>query len=269
MTFFNVLLAICIGAFVGKFIAMVGYYLPKILLEGCDKGKEPRDIFKWFFQKPFCLQCKHPFAGCSGLPIIGYYTLQGKCPNCTFSQRRGFILELCVAAIFGTLTLFAGVNLPLIFVLLALCLLMCCFLTDLDHMILPNQLTLALTWLGLIGSLFPVFLSPQEAIAGAVGGYGIFWLLNEIYRFFRHREGMYPGDFKLNAAIGACIGLKLLLPVLAISLMLLFVITLVRVLGAKKPQTESVLYKEVAYGCYLSAVTMVTLVLLLFGVITP
>jgi len=259
----------CLGAFVGKYIAMLTYYLPQILLEGCDKGREPRDIFKWFFQKPFCWSCKKPLPRAGGVPILGYFSLKGECPHCKFSIRRMFILELLVAFIFGTLTLFSSFTPTLIFVLIVTCLLICCFITDLEYSLLPDQLTLALVWVGLLGSLLPVYLSPQEAIIGAVGGYGIFWIINEIYRFFRQRDGMFPGDFKLNAGIGACIGFKMLLPVLVIALLLLIVITMIKILSSKESNEGSFLHKEVCYGCYLSVVAVTTLFLMFFGAFNP
>lgn len=264
MTFLQVLLATCLGAFIGRLMGMVVYYLPLILLEGCDKGREPRDIFKWFFQKPFCWSCKHSLSTVDGLPILGYFSSKGECYHCQFSFKRMFILELSIALLFGVMTLFSSFSLLLFFVLLVTCLLVCCFITDFDYTILPDQLTLTLVWVGLIGSLFPMFLSPKEAIIGAVGGYAIFWLLNEIYRYFRHRDGMYPGDFKLNAGVGACIGIDLLLPVLAIALVLLVVVSLAQVMIANKDSKESFLHKQVSYGCYLSIVSIATLFLLFY-----
>lgn len=142
---------------------------------------------------------------------------------------------------------------------------MCCFITDLDHGILPDQFTLTFVWIGLIGSLYPVFLTPHQSIIGAVAGYGVFWLCNEIYRFFRHRDGMYPGDFKLNAGIGACVGVKWLFIIIGISVFAMLVGSLAQFIYSNRTLHAGYLYKEIAYGCYASVVTFIVLYLMLAG----
>jgi leader peptidase (prepilin peptidase)/N-methyltransferase len=171
-----------------------------------------------------------------------------------------------IGSFFGLMTLFFPLTPALFFVLIVTCLLICCFFTDFDYFVLPDQLTIPLVWVGLLGSLFPIFISPHEAIIGAFSGYGIFWLMNEIYRYFRQKDGMFPGDFKLNAGVGACIGIKLLLPVLAIALLLLISTTFMQLMKAKNPSVIGFLKKEVAYGCYLSIVAIGTIFLMFFGV---
>lgn len=227
----NTLLVAIIGFYVGRFMAMTIHYLPLILLEGCDQGREPRDIFTWFFQK------NHPM------------------------NFRVLPFQWGVAALFGLSTLIFGVSVPLIFVLSVSCILICCFFTDYEHGILPDQLTLSLVWVGLIGSLNPVFVYPTEAIIGAVAGYGIFWVFNTIYRYFRHQEGMYPGDFKFNAGIGACVGFKVLLPILFFSFALLIVVTLVQHFFRKEAVDSKYLSREVPYACFVSIVIFVALFL--------
>lgn len=275
MIILNALLAAVIGAFVGKFMAMTVHFLPQILLEGCDKGREPNDIFTWYFRKPFCWHCQHPLAWSEHIPIIGYLLQQGRCSHCQKPlELKIIVLEIGIALLFGISTLFFPIDFSLLFVLCASCLLICCFITDYEYGILPDQITLTLVWLGLIASLRPVFISSQEAIIGAVCGYGIFWLLNLIYRYFRKFEGMFPGDFKLNAGIGACVGIKLLLPILLISFVLMLVVTLIKVFYTQKVTdtghlVTSYLYKEIAYACFTTIVAFIALFLLLSKVISP
>lgn len=268
MIFLSALLAVCIGAFVGKFMAITVHYLPQILLEGCDKGREPRDIFKWFFQKPLCLNCHHDISWLENMPIAGYLITKGKCPHCQHaSGRQVFWLELGVALLFGVTALIFGLDAAALFVLVATCLLICCFITDFEYGILPDQFTLSLIWVGLIGSLNPIFIPPQEAILGAIGGYLVFWAINEIYRYFRNFDGMFPGDFKLNAGLGACIGFKLLLPVLVISLLLLVVVAIMRILWLQRLPEAGDMHKEIAYACYVTIVAVMVLYLKLSGII--
>jgi len=264
--YWNAILGFLIGAFVGKFMGLIVNELPKILLAEDLDGGEPRDIFKGINKKPKCLNCNIEVSWSDNLPIIGYLATQGRCKHCHHpSNFRNFLLEVMVALLFGILMLCFPFNAPLLFVLIISCLLICCFITDFEHGILPDQFTLAIVWVGLIGSLFPIFITPRESIIGAVAGYGIFWCFNELYRSFRGFDGMFPGDFKLNAGIGACVGLKWLMPILLLSFLFLLSITVLQLLASKKKEYANFLYKEAPYGCYSSIVTGGALCLLLNG----
>lgn len=167
-------------------------------------------------------------------------------------------LEIIIALFFGLTIYFFPLNIFLFFHLAICCFLMGCFITDYEYGILPDEFTLSLMWVGLVGSLFPLLPDPKEAILGAVVGYVFFWIFNLIYRYFRGVDGMYPGDFKLNAGIGACVGLKILFPILFASLVLSLIVTGVRFLLRKGSKT-SFLNQEIPYGCYASLVTMIAL----------
>lgn len=261
-----VMFAAVIGAYAGKFMAITVHYLPQILLEGCDKGRVPRDVIKYFFQSPRCLNCQQSITWMENVPIIGYRLTQGKCPHCLNPiGLQTFALELGTALLFGFTVLFFGVNPAVIFVLTVSCLLICCFVTDFEQGILPDQFTLTLIWVGLIASLIPIFISSQEAIVGAVIGYGFFWAINVFYRSLRNFDGMFPGDFKLNAGIGACLGLKLLIPILLLSVFLLIAVAVFRFLWSKRIPNVSDLYKEMAYACYVTIVAFIALYIKLAG----
>ncbi len=259
MHILNVFIAAIIGAFVGKLLATTAHFLPRILLDD-DSEEEPGYVFKRFFQMPGCWHCNHLLSLKENAPIIGYLSTSGKCPHCQSPfGTKVFFLELAFAALFAISMLFFSIDWYLIFILTIFSLLTLCFITDFEHSILPDQFTISLVWVGLIASLFPIFITPTVAIIGAAGGYGIFWLLNAIYRTLRGREGMYPGDFKLNAGIGACFGIKLLLIILTISMLLLFIVTLIRFFVLNKKTQESFLFQEAPYGCYAALVTAIVM----------
>ena len=251
-------LAFILGGLIGRFIGMTVHFLPIILLEGCDQGREPRDILKWSLYKPFCWECRQPLS--SSNSFLAWFTaFLKKCVHCQHPvEKKRIILEVGVALLFGTTTLLFGFSVPLLFVWAMTALLIACFITDFEHGLLPDQLTLTLVWVGLVGSLHPVFVTPQESILGSVVGYSIFHFFNQIYRYYRHTEGMYPGDFKLNAGVGACLGVKLLIPILIYSMLLLLATALVKAFFVEKLDV-SYIKKEVAYACYLVLVTLATL----------
>ncbi|WP_371419610.1 A24 family peptidase [Pantoea sp. SO10] len=82
---------------------------------------------------------------------------------------------------------------------------------DLEHLLLPDVITLPLLWIALLfkamgwlpGSL-------QEAVWGSIAGYCLLWALSILYQWIRGIEGLGMGDAKLLAAIGAWLGWSLL-----------------------------------------------------------
>jgi leader peptidase (prepilin peptidase)/N-methyltransferase len=77
---------------------------------------------------------------------------------------------------------------------------------DLDHQLLPDNITLPLLWLGLLLALAGVFVELRPAVVGAAAGYLSLWLVYHAFRLLTGKEGMGYGDFKLFAAIGAWLG---------------------------------------------------------------
>ena len=73
-------------------------------------------------------------------------------------------------------------------------------------MLLPDQLTLPLLWLGLLLSTQSVFVSTTDAILGAAFGYLSLWSVYWLFKLVTGKEGMGYGDFKLLAALGAFTG---------------------------------------------------------------
>jgi leader peptidase (prepilin peptidase) / N-methyltransferase len=73
---------------------------------------------------------------------------------------------------------------------------------------IPDSITFRLIAGGLLFNFFldVRFCSPQEAILGAAVGFGFFWGLNWLYRYFKGRDGLGMGDAKLLAALGAWLG---------------------------------------------------------------
>jgi leader peptidase (prepilin peptidase)/N-methyltransferase len=93
---------------------------------------------------------------------------------------------------------------------------------DIDHQLLPDNITLPLLWAGLLaaaaigplaGAALPV--APRDAIIGAAAGYLSLWLVFHAFRLATGKEGMGYGDFKLFGALGAWMGWKVL-PVMII-----------------------------------------------------
>ena len=81
---------------------------------------------------------------------------------------------------------------------------------DLQTGLLPDVLTQALMWSGMLFQLSAGWISLSASVAGAAGGYGLLWLIFTVYKWKTGREGMGYGDFKLAAVLGAWLGVMAL-----------------------------------------------------------
>src|SRR5881397_2607714 len=82
---------------------------------------------------------------------------------------------------------------------------------------LPDTLTLLLVWIGLVLNVAGAFVPLPEAVIGAAAGYLSLWLVYWGYKLLTGKEGMGYGDFKMNAAVGAFLGWKMLPLVILLS----------------------------------------------------
>ncbi|QPR27564.1 prepilin peptidase [Edwardsiella hoshinae] len=96
-------------------------------------------------------------------------------------------------------------------------------LLDRAMLLLPDQLTLGLLWLGLFwqASYRPVTL--PDAVFGVLTGYLLLWLVAWGFWRWRGIEGLGGGDAKLLAALGAWVGVSRL-PTLLLAACLLALI---------------------------------------------
>ncbi len=77
---------------------------------------------------------------------------------------------------------------------------------DMQAFRIPNAVTLPLIGAGLLLAAYRVGGLPLSNLLGVVIGYGIFWLIGEIYYRLRGRDGLGLGDAKLLAASAAFLG---------------------------------------------------------------
>ncbi|MCX7116562.1 MAG: A24 family peptidase [Legionellales bacterium] len=192
-----------------------------------------------FYPRSFCPACEKQIPFWHNIPLLSYCLLRGRCRQChqSIPLRYPFVEALTLVLSLSAAHLF-GFHVSLIFILLFIWLLICLSMIDLTHQLLPDQLTYALLWLGLIVNTQHLFTSLPNAVLSAVGAYVALWLFIKLFFLIRKKVGMGHGDFKLFAAFGAWFGWTQLPLILLIS-SLLGAVTGVVYLKATKKTTDT------------------------------
>jgi leader peptidase (prepilin peptidase)/N-methyltransferase len=209
-----------LSLFIGSFLNVIIYRLPRMMHEQWEEEcrlylrlKPHHHTTRLNLCLPFshCPRCKKNIRPWHNIPLLSYFWLRGRCAYChaAISARYPFVealtalASLYVAWKFG-FTPQTGV--ALLFTWIGICLIF----IDLDHHLLPDQLTLLLLWIGAFASLFNVFCDPHDAIIGAMVGYLLFAVTQSLFKAVTGKMGMGQGDFKFLAALGALLGWQLL-----------------------------------------------------------
>jgi leader peptidase (prepilin peptidase)/N-methyltransferase len=126
------------------------------------------------------------------------------------------IVEFITGAVFLAGYLWFGPSALLIMRLAFAWAMICLFVIDFQHQILPNVITLPGIAVGLLGNFIdgPGWVN---SLVGIAVGAGSLYLIAEIYYRVRHEEGLGMGDVKMLGMIGAFVGWKLVLLTLVIS----------------------------------------------------
>jgi leader peptidase (prepilin peptidase)/N-methyltransferase len=200
-----------------------------------------------------CPSCEKPIAGWDNIPVLSYVILGGKTRCCkTKMSPRYPLVELIGGAMAVCVLVHVigayGLRIPewkfaiLYFSELALCLgLVAAAFIDMEHMILPDQITIGGAILGLVTAKLRG-LGLVDAIASGAGAFVAIWFFfNVLYKWLRGRTGMGMGDAKLLALAGAWFGWMGLVYVLFAGAIQGSLITLaVRLSGHKVEIPESV-----------------------------
>jgi len=144
---------------------------------------------------------------------------------------------------------------PVLFALLFTWTLITLTFIDVDTMLLPDQLTLPLVWLGLLINISGIFIGLQDAVLGAVFGYLTLWSVYWAFKLLTGKEGMGYGDFKLLAALGAWFGWQALPLIIIISSFAGAILGIIMIALSKDKQS-----KPMPFGPYLAIAGWVYLV---------
>jgi leader peptidase (prepilin peptidase)/N-methyltransferase len=152
------------------------------------------------------------------MPLVSWAVLRGKCSSCKARISIKYPIVELLAGIAAAYSAWRfGPSLAALGAAVFVWFTIALAVIDQETGLLPDDLTLPLIWIGLLFNLWGAFVPLQDAVLGAVAGYLSLWLIYWAYRLLTGKEGMGFGDFKMNAAVGAFLGWKLLPLVILLS----------------------------------------------------
>ncbi len=260
------------GACIGSFLNVVVYRLPR----ECMSIARPRSR---------CTSCASLIVWYDNIPLVSWILLKGRCRHCKARISPRYILVEALVATWFTLSALMwfwsgrddavlaasetewiawSVQALVFSVLLALALI------DIDHRILPDELTIGGMVLGpalafaapdfqhgrsFVRALLDLDAGPRvlalaDGLVGMAAGAGVLWLIGWLgARAFR-REAMGFGDVKMIGAMGAMLGMWVFLALVVAS----FVGAIVGVIGMCLGQG-----RQIPFGPFLAAGMLVVM----------
>jgi leader peptidase (prepilin peptidase)/N-methyltransferase len=262
------------GLLIGSFLNVVIYRVPimlerqwreqclelaageSTLEERSPPARQADAPFNLVTPRSACPACKAPITALQNVPVLSYLFLKGRCANCGARiSPRYPLIEALTGLLSAAVAWKFGFGWPAVAGLVLTWFLIALTFIDVDHQLLPDNLTLPLLWIGLLLSLWappgggaPIPMDPRESIVGAIAGYLSLWSVYHLFRLLTGKEGMGYGDFKLFAALGAWLGWKMLLPIILIAAAVGAVVGIAML--ARRGQNRST---PIAFGPFLAA----------------
>jgi len=186
-------LSFLLGLVLGSFINVCIYRIPE-KMSIVNPGSHCRTcsaVLKWY----------------DNIPLLSYLILRGRCRQCGAPIRFRYPL---VEGLAGVLSLALFLRHGLGFVYLHLMVFSLSLVTisfiDLDHMIIPDILSIPGMIIGIPASFLVNDVSVLDSLIGILAGGGTFYGIACGYSLLTGKDGMGGGDIKLIAMIGAWMG---------------------------------------------------------------
>lgn len=227
-------LAAVLGLLIGSFLNVLIHRLPVMMLRESanfvaqERGEAlpHRERYNLWLPRSACPHCGVTLPAHHTVPLLSWLCLRGRCAQCQAPiSLRYPLVELLTAALFALVAWRFGLGLHALALMTCTAMLIALAFIDAETMLLPDDLTLPLLWLGLLVNLDHRLVALHDAVLGAMLGYGVLWLIFWIFKLITGKDGLGYGDFKLMAALGAWLGWQ------ALPLVLLLASALGAVLG--------------------------------------
>ncbi len=156
-----------------------------------------------------CPHCSYQICWYDNIPLVSYLLLRGKCRGCGAHISLQYPL---VELINGLLTLFLflrfGPTLAFAALFLFCSALVVITFIDLEHQIIPDEISLSGIVVGFVLSFFLEGHTWLNSLLGILLGGGSLLLVAYLYQRVTGKDGMGGGDIKLLAMMGAFLGWK-------------------------------------------------------------
>lgn len=172
-----------------------------------------------------CVSCNHKLAAIDLIPVVSYIFLRGKCRYCRCRISPRYMLVELAMGILAACSFYAyGISIEFVASFVLDALLIVVAVIDLEHKIIPDELVVAGTTVGVIliiysrfydVAFYDVWYSP---LVGMVLVPGILIVLSKIGGIiYKTDEAIGFGDVKLFVPIGMIVGYRLSLLALMIA----------------------------------------------------
>jgi len=183
--------ATILGAIVGSFLNACIHRMPRNIPLG-----NPR--------RSFCPACQRTIPWYENIPLLSWLALRGRCSGCQARiSPRYFLVEALTAGLFLWVWMRYGLPLAPAYALIVALLIAATFI-DIEHFIIPDEITWGGTVAGLLLSFaLPTLMGTTShglalglSFAGAAFGYGLLWLIVELGKlaFGRKKHSFSPPE---------------------------------------------------------------------------
>src|SRR6185503_15346292 len=242
--------ALAFGLCIGSFLNVVIHRLPKMmerawradcteLMAGETQGVSVREApaqepYNLVVPRSKCPGCGGAIKAWQNIPVLSWILLKGKCANCKTPISLKYPLVELLAGLGAAASAWQfGFGVAALGAMLFIWCSIALAFIDQATGYLPDDLTLPLVWAGLLFNLGGAFAPLREAVIGAAAGYLSLWLVYWAFKLATGKEGMGYGDFKMNAAVGAFLGWKLLPLVILLSAVVGLAFGIVQMLASR------------------------------------
>jgi leader peptidase (prepilin peptidase)/N-methyltransferase len=182
-----------------------------------------------------CPQCDYLIRWYDNIPLLSYLLLRGRCRGCGARISIQYpLVELLNGLLTLALFLRFGPTLAFLVLFLFCSALVVITFIDLEHQIIPDEISLPGIVIGFICSFFLPGHSWLNSLLGILLGGGSLLLVAYAYQWLTGNDGMGGGDIKLLAMMGAFLGWKSILFIVFASSLVGSVIGITMMLVQKK-----------------------------------
>ena len=203
-----------------------------------------------------CPHCNAKIKYLHNIPIISYLLLKGKSSCCHKKISLHYpLVEFFIGIAAVCFFIMDGYTLATLFSLLFIMGLVILLVTDLEHYIIPNEVTYSLSGCAIIISIIninPFYITLSNSLMGGIISGLLLYMTSKIYFFIRKREGMGMGDVKMIAMIGFWMGLPSTIIIIILSSILGSLVGVTLILFKKMNPNQLI-----PYGSFLSLTAII------------